>query len=78
MNIKKAVEYFDLGMIRGFFSVRESSQGAGWLLVIVGPDDRSWTLKTAKGDDKVFSSLDTLMGEVEKISGRVSSFEIPV
>jgi hypothetical protein len=65
-------------MIRSFYSVRESSQGAGWLLVVVGPDGRSWTLKTAKGDDKVFSSLDTLMGEVEKISGRVSCFEISV
>jgi hypothetical protein len=78
MNIKKAVEYFDLGMIRSFHSVRESSLGAGWLLVIAGPDGRFWTLQTAKGEDKVYSSLDTLIGEVEKISGRVSSFEIHV
>jgi hypothetical protein len=77
MNIKKAVEYFELGLIRGFHTVHEPL-GAGWLLVIAGPDGRSWTLQTAKGEDKVYSSLDTLIGEVEKISGRVSSFEIHV
>lgn len=77
MNIKQAKEYFELGIIRGFESVRDP-MGTGWLLVIVGKEGRSWTLQTAKGEEKVFSSLDTLMGEVEKIAGRVSSFAIVV
>lgn len=77
MNIKQAKEYFELGIIRGFESVRDPLS-TGWMLVIVGKEGRSWTLETAKGEEKVFSSLDTLMGEVEKIAGRVSSFAIVV
>lgn len=77
MNIKHAREYFEMGIIRGFESVRDPL-GSGWLLVIVGKEGRSWTLQTSLGKEKVFFSLDTLVSEVESISGRVSSFAIVV
>ncbi|WP_121169295.1 hypothetical protein [Nitrosovibrio sp. Nv6] len=76
MNIKQAKEYYELGVLTEFSALRDPLTPRGWLLVVSGKDERSWTLKTALGKDKVFASLDTLIGEVEDISGRVSSLTI--
>jgi len=76
MNIKQAKEYYELGIVTGFSVIRDPLTPRGWLLVVVGKDERNWTLKTALGKDKVFASLDTLIGEIEEISGRVSSITV--
>lgn len=76
MKIKNAKEYYELGVLTGFDAVRDPLASSAWILSISGKDGRSWTLETAKGDVKSFSSLDTLVGEVESITGRVSSFHI--
>ena len=76
MNIKQAKEYYELGILTEFYAVRGPLTPRGWLLVVARTDERNWTLKTALGKDKVFASLDTLIGEVEEISGRVSSLTI--
>jgi len=75
MKIKQAKEYFELGVITGFSAIKDIEPG-GWLLVVEGKDERSWTLQTALGQPKVFSSLDTLVGEIEKIAGAISSLSI--
>ncbi len=72
MKIAQAKEYFDLGVITRFYAVRDLNPSA-WLLCIEGREGRSWTLQTSKGESKVFSSLDTLAGEISKITGRVTS-----
>ena len=77
MQIKQAKEYFDLGVITAFHAVRDLKPGC-WILSIAGRDDRQWTLETARGEVKIFSSLDTLAGEVEKIAGRLSSINFNV
>ena len=77
MKVKQAKEYFELGIITGLDAVRDP-MGKGWLLVVVGKEGRSWTLQTAKGESKTFSSLDTLVGEIEAITGRVSSLHVGV
>lgn len=78
MNIKKAKEYFELGVLTGFDAVRDPLKPGNWMLVISGKEGRSWTLHTAlgKGKEKTFASLDTLVGEIEEITGRVSSLSI--
>lgn len=78
MILKQAKEYFELGVITGFSAVRDPLSIDGWLLVIEGKEGRSWTLQTALKTEKSYASLDTLMGEVENIAGRVSSFSIKV
>jgi hypothetical protein len=78
MILKQAKEYFDLGVITGFSAVRDPLASAQWLLVIEGKEGRSWTLQTALKAEKSYASLDTLMGEVENIAGRVSAFSITV
>jgi len=75
MDLKTAKEYFDLDVICKLYAVRDPMT-VGWLLVLEGKDGRSWTLQTAKRQDKAFKSLDTLVGEVDSITGGVSSLTI--
>lgn len=76
MNIKKAKDYYELGVLTAFYAVRDPLKPGNWLLAIEGKEGRSWTLQTALGKDKSFASLDTLAGEIEEICGRVSSFKV--
>lgn len=77
MKINQAKEYYELGVLTGFGAVHDIKPG-NWLLVIEGKDGRRWTLQTAKGEAKSFASLDTLVGEIEKITGRVSSISVSI
>lgn len=77
MKIKQAKEYYDLGVLTGFAAVRDPMT-TGWMVVIEGKAGKSWTLETALGAVKSFASLDTLVGEVESITGRVSTLHIGV
>lgn len=77
MKVKQAKEYFDLGVITALHVVRDMEPGR-WLLCIEGKEGRSWTLETALGKPKSFASLDTLAGEVEEITGRVSGLTIKI
>ncbi len=78
MKLKEAKEHFDLGVITGFHAVRDPLESAQWLLVIEGQEERNWTLQTEANQAKSYASLETLIGEIESIAGRVSSFSIPV
>lgn len=77
MKIKQAKEYYELGVLTGFSAVRDIEPGH-WLLCIKGKEGRSWTLKTALGKPKSFSSLDTLAGEIESIGGAISSLSVSI
>lgn len=76
MKIKQAKEYFNDGVINGFQAVRDPLSAGGWLLVITAKSGKSWTFQTALGEARSFSKLDTLISQVESISGRVSSLDI--
>ena len=78
MKIKQAKEYFEDGMITGFDAVRDPLVPVGWLLVINGRNGRSWTFQTALGEDRSFSKIDTLIGQIEAIIGRVSSLHVSI
>lgn len=78
MLIKQAKEYFELGVVVGFHAVRDPLAAGCWMLVVEGKEGRSWTVQTSLKVEKSYSSLDTLMHEVENIAGRVSSFSISV
>lgn len=78
MQIKQAKEYFNDGMITGFDAVRDPLMTGGWLLVISGKNGKKWTFQTALGESRSFAKLDTLVGQVEAITGRVSSLHISI
>lgn len=76
MNIKQARDYFSVGVVRGFRAVRSPMKNSrSWNLIIttVAGD---FYLDTARAGEKTFLSMDTLIGEVEKITGRVSDVVI--
>jgi hypothetical protein len=78
MKINQAKEYYEDGMITGFDAVRDPLTEGGWMLVICGKNERSWDFQTALGEVRIFSKLDTLVGQVESITGRVSSLHISI
>lgn len=78
MKIKQAKEYFEDGVITGFDAVRDPLKPGGWLLAISGHNGKSWTLQTALGEARSFAKLDTLIGEIESITGRVSSLHVSI
>ena len=78
MKIKQAKEYFDDGMITGFDAVRDPLMTGGWLLSISGKNGKCWTLETALGDQRSFAKIDTLIAQVEAITGQVSSLHIGI
>ena len=77
MNIKKAREYFDLGVIQSF-EVLRSPMSSGWLIQVVGREGQTWVIQTALRSDKIYASLDTLIGEIENITGRVTGFTVRI
>jgi len=70
MQLKKAKEYYELGIISEFSAVKNEKRPGYWLLSIKGKEDRTWTLKTARNEEKDYSSLDSLVNEVERIVGK--------
>lgn len=68
MELKQAKEYFELGIITGFSAIR-APMSSGWNLLIKGKEGREWLLETQLRKTKDFSSVDTLIRQVEVISG---------
>jgi hypothetical protein len=68
VDAKLLRELFGLGVVSKL-QVMPQPMGSGWYLVAcVKGDDRP--LETARGGVRVFSSLDTLVGQIEAITGR--------
>jgi len=76
VQLKQAKEYFELGVITGFEVVRLAMGGDTWTLIIQGKEGRTWMLETQLGKTKQFASLDTLIGQVQEITGRVQGLNI--
>lgn len=70
MQIKDAKTYFTAGLIEKI-EVRPALYEKGWTVVCqlprLGGED---IITTALGDIKIFSSLDTLVRQIEQITGR--------
>lgn len=68
MQAKILKEFFDLGVVSAV-KVTPEPMSKGWILsfTVKGQDT---PLETARGGLRVFSSLDTLVGAVEQITGR--------
>ena len=73
MKIWQAKEYFGDGMITGFTALRDPLVPDNWILQIHGRGGKTWLFETAINETRSFARLDTLVGTVADISGRVTS-----
>jgi hypothetical protein len=69
MNIQKAKDFFAVGAISEVSTAR-APMDDGWIIAFRLTAGKGDILETALGDPKVFSSLDTLFGQVVQITGR--------
>ena len=76
MKIKQAKEYYEMDVLTGFDAIKDPLNVGNWLLVISGKDGRSWTAQTSVGEAKSYARLDTLVSDIETISGRVSALHV--
>lgn len=80
MDMKKAKEYVQLGVIMGFRSYRAPME-KGWHLAVdvrINGGISGELIETSLGVPKLYSSLDTLYGQVEKIAGEVKEIAFSV
>lgn len=76
MKIKQAKEYYEMDVLTGFDAIKDPEHQGNWLLVIGGKDGRSWTAQTSLGESKSYARLETLISDIEAISGRVSALRV--
>ena len=76
MKIKQAKEYFELDVLTGFDAIKDPVNDGNWLLVIAGKNGRSWTAQTSLGETKSYARLDTLVSDIEAISGQVGALHV--
>lgn len=76
MKIKQAKEYYELGVLTSFDVIKDALNPGCWLLVIGGKEDRSWTAHTSLGEVKSYARLETVITDIETISGVVSNLHI--
>jgi hypothetical protein len=76
MKIKQAKEYYELDVLTGFSAIKDPQHEGHWLLVIGGKNERSWTAQTSLGETKSYARLETLISDIETISGRVSELRV--
>nr|CRY95441.1 hypothetical protein [uncultured prokaryote] len=75
ITMQQAREYLDLGVMEGAVILREP-MGSGWHISMDGKAGGVWTLGTARGELRVFASLDSAANALRDIGWRVTSFEV--
>lgn len=76
MELKQAKEYFGYGVIKSVCLVRDPLITGNWLICLVRSNGDSCGMTTAVKGEKTYSTLDSAMREIERITGRVSSFTV--
>jgi hypothetical protein len=72
MQVAQAREYVQIGAITSAFAMRDPVSG-GWFFCLVGKDDRTLELRTARGEVRTFRTLDALVTTADEICGKISS-----
>lgn len=81
MNVSKAEEYFNLGLITyaEIFKVNQAfGFTSGWCVSFYNENnqEQSWDLLTSKNVQRVFASLDTLVALLDKMGMPCGEIEI--
>lgn len=75
MQIGKAKDYFENGLIVGF-TARRAEMMPGWHLTFNLRSGSFESLETKLGQLRVFASLDTLVGVIESVGGKVDCLKV--
>lgn len=75
ITMQRAREYLDLGVMEGAVILLEP-MGLGWYIRMEGKAGGVWTLGTARGELRVFASLDSAGNALRDIGWKVTRFEI--
>jgi hypothetical protein len=70
MKLSQAKDYFSLHLITGFDVLIEPMTVGSYYVSIRGTVDRQWFLQTALGKTKVYSSADSALSDIARITGR--------
>lgn len=71
ITVKQARELFAAGLLSRFTIARDPLQSDGWVLQIESTNGFRWTLETARGDVRVFSTLDAVEATLRQIGAKV-------
>lgn len=71
ITVKQAREIFAAGLLSRFTIARDPLQSDGWVLQIESTNGFRWTLETARGDVRVFSTLDAVEATLRQIGAKV-------
>ena len=75
MNIQAANTFFNLGVIYSFTVVRAPMSDGCWMITGNGKMGQ-FTITTVLDAHKCYSSLDSVVKDIERITGRVSSLVV--
>ena len=75
ITMQQAREYLDLGVMEGAVILREP-MGSGWYISMDGKAGGVWTLGTARGELRLFASLDSAGNALWDIGWKVISVDL--
>jgi hypothetical protein len=70
VELGEAKKFFELGAIVGFNITRAPLHAGKWVIGLQGKEFRHWTVATKGREVKIYSSLETAVGQLEQIAGR--------
>lgn len=76
MELKQAKDYWGYGVIESVGLMRDPLMDGNWLICLVRSNGDSCGMTTALKEEKTYSTLDSAMREIERITCRVSSFNV--
>ena len=72
MKLQQAKEFYALGAVKSI-SASKDTLTKDWALLFLLSNDTAQYLETATGKKKLFTSANTMIGEVEQITGKTVS-----
>lgn len=76
---KQAIEYIDLGLIESASIMAEPFDEPGWSIEFFGNGDRSFTLKSSRGEGRrVFKTVDTAINSLRDIGIKATGLTVSV
>ena len=77
ITVKQVRDYIELGVVVRAYIMCDLSPGQ-WMICIEGSRGESWTLQTARGEVRSFSSMDAAVNALVECGVRVTSLSVEV
>jgi len=77
ITVKQVRDYVELGVVARAYVMRDMIPDR-WMICIEGKSGSSWTLQTARGEVRSFSSMDAAVNALDECGIKVSAFSVEV